>query len=222
MRRFHDRVDAGQQLAEKLVSSLEMERERQKDQGIIVLGIPRGGVILADIIAKKFSADFDIVVPRKMGAPANEELAIGAVMADGTSYINDYIVSALHVPPNYLEEEKKRQADEIMRRLSIYRKTSNDYRARIEGKVAILVDDGIATGATVIASARWLRKQKPGELVIAVPVGPAKTIELLRQEADHVEVLEAPEDFGAVGQFYDLFETVTDEQVIEVMRARNL
>src|SRR5919197_4432450 len=112
--KFRDRIEAGNLLAERLVES--------KYARAIVLGIPRGGVILGDIVAKRLGADFDIVIPRKLGAPKNEELGIGAVMEDGTSYINRYIVNALRIPQDYLGNEKARQAAEIRRRAAIYRK----------------------------------------------------------------------------------------------------
>src|SRR5688572_3253949 len=176
--KFRDRIDAGNLLAERLTENGYTPA--------IVLGIPRGGVILADIVAKKLAADFDIVIPRKLGAPENEELAIGAVTEDGTSYINRYIVNALRIPPDYVENERARQAAEIKRRAAAYRKPGGYC---IAGKNAILVDDGIATGATVIASARWTRKQKPSSLTVAVPVAPPQSVEILEQETDSVIVL---------------------------------
>jgi len=214
--KFHDRVDAGKILADKL------ESKRRSAEAIIVMGIPRGGIILADIVAKRLSADFDIVIPRKLGAPGNEELAIGAETEDGTSYINEYVVNALRITRDYIEMEKVKQSEEIRRRLSLYRKPGQNYSTKISGKTAILVDDGVATGATIIASARWLRKQKPKDLTIAVPVAPRQTVEILEQESDFVEVLVTPPDFNAVGQFYESFEPVTDKEVIEIMRARGL
>lgn len=209
--KFRDRADAGNLLAERL--------EKAGYNPAIVLGIPRGGIILADIVAKRLAADFDIVIPRKLGAPENEELAIGAVMEDGTSYINRYLVNALRIPQDYIENEKARQAAEIRRRSAIYRKPG-DYD--IAGKNAILVDDGIATGATVIASARWARKRHPSRLIVAVPVAPPQSVEVLEQEADFVVVLHTPRDFASVGQFYEEFAPVSDDQVMQVMRSRGL
>jgi putative phosphoribosyl transferase len=210
--KFHDRAGAGNALAEKLQMVLG------KTEGVVSVGIPRGGVVLAEIVAKRLGAGFDIVIPRKLGAPGNEELAIGAVMEDGTEYVNRYLVTALRVPPAYLEEEKVRQVAEIRRRSQAYRKQGLAYDIR--GKTAILVDDGVATGATVIAAARWIRKQEPATLIIAVPVVPAQTVESLKHEADIVVALMAPRDFGAVGEFYEEFAPVTDEQVMAIMRER--
>ena len=210
--RVRDRIDAGNLLAERLTENGYTPA--------IVLGIPRGGIILADIVAKKLAADFDIVIPRKLGAPENEELAIGAVMEDGTSYINRYIVNALRIPQNYIESERVRQAAEIRRRSAAYRKTGLSYN--IAGKNVIIVDDGIATGATVIASAKWARKQHPLTLTIAVPVAPSQSVEVLEQESDSVIVLHMPHDFGSVGQFYEEFGPVSDDQVTRIMRSRGL
>jgi putative phosphoribosyl transferase len=210
--KFRDRIEAGNLLAERLAENGYAHA--------IVLGIPRGGVILADIVAKKLGADFDIVIPRKLGAPENEELGIGAVMEDGTSYINRYIVNALRIPQDYIESEKVRQAAEIRRRSAAYRKPGLSYT--IAGKNVILVDDGIATGATVIASARWARKHPLSSLTIAVPVAPSQSVEVLEQEADSVIVLHIPHDFGSVGQFYEEFEPVSDNQVTQIMRSRGL
>lgn len=209
--KFRDRMDAGNLLAERLA--------QQGYNNAIVIGIPRGGVILADIVARKLGADFDVVIPRKLGAPENEELAIGAVMEDGTSYVNSYLINALRISQEYLEGEKGRQAEEIRRRAAVYRKPGP---YRIAGKNTILVDDGIATGATVIASARWARNHKPTTLTIAVPVAPPQSVEVLEHEADSVIVLQTPRDFNSVGQFYEEFGPVFDEHVMQVTRSRGL
>jgi predicted phosphoribosyltransferase len=211
--RFRDRADAGKLLGDRLAREVS-------DQPVIVLGIPRGGVVLADIVARRLSADFDIVIPRKLGAPDNEELAIGAVMEDGTSYINRYLIDALRISKEYVEKEQARQVEEIRRRKSSYRKQDLPYG--IAGRKAILVDDGIATGATVIASARWARKQRPASLTVAVPVAPIQSVELLQQEADSVDVLYTPRDFASVGQFYEEFSSVSDDEVKAIMRSRGL
>lgn len=210
--KFRDRFEAGNLLAERLAEN--------RYAPMIVLGIPRGGVILGDIVAKKLGADFDIVIPRKLGAPENEELAIGAVMEDGTAYINTYIVNALRIPENYIESERLRQVAEIRRRSTAYRKHGLSYN--ITGKNAIIVDDGIATGATVIASARWARKHHPSTLTIAVPVAPSQSVEVLEHESDSVIILHMPHDFGSVGQFYEEFGPVSDDQVTQIMRSRGL
>jgi predicted phosphoribosyltransferase len=211
--KFRDRQHAGRELAERLV-------DQAAGADAIVLGIPRGGVILADIVATRLGAGFDIVIPRKLGAPDNDELAIGAIMQDSTTYLNKYLVNALRISDEYLEQEKTHQISEIGRRSKAYRK--QDLAYVIDGMNAILVDDGIATGATVIASARWVRKQNPSRLTIAVPVAPTQSVEVLEEEADSVIALHKSREFSAVGQFYELFDPVTDEQVQSIMRARRL
>lgn len=212
--KFKSRADAGEALAERLV------KVEGHGGPVLIMGIPRGGVILADVVSRRLGASLDIVIPRKLGAPGNEELAVGAVMEDGTEYINRYLVTALRIQPEYLAKEKAEQMVEIRRRSAAYRRPGMPYR--IEGKTVVLVDDGVATGATVIAAARWVRKQKPDTLVIAVPVAPAQTVEALRHEADAVIVLETPRDFGAVGEFYEEFKPVTDDQVMGIMRENGL
>jgi putative phosphoribosyl transferase len=215
--RFHDRVDAGNILADRLSKSPSLDRrDRAKT---IVLGIPRGGVIIADILAAKLSSDFDIVIGRKLRAPENPELAVGAVMEDGTSYLNEYLIKALKLSQDYLESEKAVQVAEIKRRTSLYR-GKRDYQ--LKNRIVILTDDGIATGATVIAAARWIRKEDPEFLMIAVPVAPPPSVDILRREADAVEVILCPEGLTSVGQFYEIFQPTSDEEVRQIMAKRNL
>jgi putative phosphoribosyl transferase len=215
--KFRDRIDAAEILAERLLDAFNNHKINNQDS--IILGIPRGGVVIADTIARRISSEFDIIIGRKLGAPENKELAIGAVMEDGTSYINQYLVDALKIKQEYIEKEKLEQENEIKRRKMLYRKT-NHYN--IEKRVVTLVDDGIATGATIIAAARWIRKQRPKLLVLAVPVAPSQTVDILRQEADIIEVVFAPSNFNTVGEFYANFSPVADENVIEIMKNRNL
>jgi predicted phosphoribosyltransferase len=190
----------------------------------LVLGIPRGGVIVADIVAKKLNADFDIVIPRKLTAPDNKENAIGAVMEDGSLYLDDFLVNSLKISQEYIEKEKQEQLQEIERRKALFRPPSCDYD--IKDRSVVLVDDGIATGATVIAAARWIRKQQPKQLIIAAPVAQPQAADLLKNErevaADAVEIISTPSNFGSVNQFYQNFDQVTDERVIEILKNRNL
>lgn len=205
--RFKNRKDAGKKLAEKLASL--------KALSPVVLAIPRGGVVVGDIIANALNAKLDLVVPRKIGAPYNPELAIGAVMHDGTCYLNRDIIAALNISENYIIREIEVQKMEIERRLQLYRKTK-DYDLR--DKNIILVDDGIATGATMLAAINWLKKQQPKKIVVAVPVLPAETLELLKKEVDEVIYVLAPYEFEAVGEFYEDFRQVEDEEVIKIMK----
>jgi putative phosphoribosyl transferase len=207
--------------ANDLVDRLQVLPEIKGAEGstLMVIGIPRGGVLMADIIARELSSSYDIVVARKIGAPENKELALGAVMQDGTIFLNNELISALHVSSEYLESEKQRQLDEIRRRIQAYRKP---VPYAIKNKTVIIVDDGIATGATIISTCRWLRKEGAQYLVVAVPVSPPEVVDTLKNEADRVESLASPSYFSSVGQFYKDFNPVTDDQVIKVMRSWNL
>ena len=174
------------------------------------------------------SSLFDIIIPKKLCAPHSEELAIGAVMEDGTTYLNDILVKELEVSQEYIEKEKVDQILEIKRRSLLYRR--KDYTARevyniINGKTVILADDGAATGATVIAAARWIKKTNNlrSRLIIAVPVAPKETLNLLKKEADSIEVITSPStsNFKSVEQYYQSFEPVTDQQVIQIMMRKS-
>ncbi|OLE41442.1 MAG: hypothetical protein AUG16_00205 [Thaumarchaeota archaeon 13_1_20CM_2_39_20] len=202
---FNDRVDAAEKLAKKL--------EWLRGEDPIILAIPRGGVIIGDVIAKALGAKLDIIVSRKVGAPYNPELAIGAVMHDGSFFPNTDIIEAMNVPKKYIEQQVASELKEINRRLMKFRGTK-DYR--LEGKTVVLVDDGIATGATIFVTLQWLKRQNPKRLVVAIPVGPKDTIEKLSRVAE-VVVLDSPSFFNAVGEYYDTFEQVDDYRVIEIM-----
>src|SRR5581483_7698452 len=163
---------------------------------ITVLAIPRGGVVIGDIIATNFDAKLDIIVSRKIGAPLNEEFAIGAVMPDGTYLVDNDTVLALNISQNYIESQVNFKVKEIEHRLLNYR-GSKEYDTQLRGKIVILVDDGIATGATILSAVQWLKtKQTCQQLIIAVPVGPLDTVDKLRQTLgynDQVIVLHSPE-----------------------------
>ena len=222
---FIDRRDAAEQLAKKLdwrkaETTIESIEPDKISTNMVVLAIPRGGVIVGDIIASNLGSRLDIVVSRKIGAPSNPELAIGAVMPDGSVYTNMNIVNHLSVPPGYIDSQAKAEVREIERRL--YRFRGNiEYEESLRGKAVVLVDDGIATGATILAAAKWLRsKNLCKKLVIAVPVAPPSdsTLESLKNLADEVIILYSPEPFYAVGQFYKKFPQVSDDEVIEIMQ----
>jgi len=225
---FNDRIHAGEELADALKEYLiqtegdfvELTNTKIK-QSLIVLAIPRGGIILGDVIASKFHCKLDMVISKKIGAPFNKELAIGAVMPDGFYIINKKIVDMLNISQKYVQDEVQIQEKEIERRLKEFRGSST-YENELEGKIVILVDDGIATGATIIAAARWLNegKQKCKKLIIAVPVAPAgdETIAKINQLADKVIILYTPSEFTAVGQFYKKFDQVSDEEVKAIMK----
>jgi len=203
---FADRIDAGERLAKGLAHLAGSE--------CVVLAIPRGGVIVGEVIARELGAPLDVVVPRKIGAPGNPELAIGAV-APGIRVLDPRMVGALGVTDRYLEREIAEQEAEIERRQHAYR--GGRPPRPVEGRVAIVVDDGVATGSTAVAALRWARARGAGRVVLAVPVAPPQSLERLRAEADEVVVLETPQPFLAVGEWYRDFDQTTDEQVVSAL-----
>jgi predicted phosphoribosyltransferase len=232
--KFKDRAAAGNILAEIVKGRLNKEKSGER---IVVLGVPRGGIVTADVVARKLTSslassanaaviDFDIIVPRKLRDQDNKEQAIGAVMEDGTTYLDEELINMLRITQDYLEKEKAEQIQEIRRRITLYsiNKTTANHYEHLKDKIAILVDDGAATGATLIAAARWLkRKHTPKRLIIAVPVAPKDTVKLLKREADAVEVVTSPSSiFRSVEQFYQDFTQVPDDKVIAILRDRNM
>jgi predicted phosphoribosyltransferase len=204
---WRDRRQAGRYLAEAL--------KEFKNKDVIALAIPRGGVVVGDEVARTLNVPLDIVVPRKIGAPFNPELAIGAVAADGSRVLDHGLIQRLDVSEKYLKNEIERQTEEIKRRVSEYR--GDRPPLKIEGKTVILVDDGVATGATTLAAIKYLRKLKPAQIILAIPVGPPETVEKLKKQVDRLICLSVPSLFYAVGQFYEQFEQTTDAEVIEIM-----
>lgn len=204
---FSNRTDAGKQLAKKL--------EFVRKENPIILAIPRGGVIVADAIASFLGCKLDIIVSRKIGAPDNSELAIGAVLHDGSYFPNSDVLKILQVPQGYIDLEKAEQMKEIQRRLISYR---GSIQYDLRGKTIVLVDDGLATGATMTVVALWVKKQNPNKVIIAVPVGARETIQKLAKIADEVIVLDIPDFFNAVGQFYENFDQVEDIEVQKIMK----
>jgi predicted phosphoribosyltransferase len=171
---------------------------------------------VADVVAQKLNADFDIVIPRKLRAPDNKENSIGAIMPDGSVYLDALKLRWLKVSPEYIEKEKAEQLREIVRRAALYRPDNQEYNIR--DRTVILVDDGIASGATLIPAARWIKKQQPKQLIIAAPVAREQAAELLKKEADQLEFIITPSNFIAINQFYHNFEHVADEQVIGILK----
>jgi putative phosphoribosyl transferase len=205
---FKDRRDAGQQLAARLAFL--------KDQpSVIVLGIPRGGVVVAAEIARALHAPLDVFLAHKLGAPFNPELAIGALTSTGEVLLDELLVAELRLSPREIAREVERQRKEIGRRLDVFRKD----RAPLDlkNRTVVIVDDGIATGSTMLAALRALRQQKPARLILAIPVGPPETIQRLACECDQVIVLDTPEPFWAVGRFYMQFGQTSDEEVIQLL-----
>jgi putative phosphoribosyl transferase len=209
---FRDRVDAGRRLAAAL--------GHLKTAHPLVLGIPRGGVVVAAEVARELGGDLDVIVARKVGAPFSPELAVGAVTSDGTRYIHSESAAAVGVSEDYLERAIEEKAAEARSREERYRAGRRQLDA--SGRTVVLVDDGLATGSTMIAAARSVRKRNPAKVVVAVPVAPAATVEALRREADEVVCLVVPRAFGAVGQFYLDFSQVGDEEVERILGIRTV
>ena len=206
---FRDRYEAGR----KLVPALK-KYENQKDA--IVIGLPRGGVVTAYEVARHLHLPLDIVCPRKVGSPYNPELAIGAVTHTGACFFNDDIIRQLEVSKDYMAREVAKEKKVSEQRQQTYRKGRPPLD--IKGKIVILVDDGLATGATMKAAIQWVRSEKANQVVVAVPVSPPETLVEVEAMADDVVCLYAPPFFQAVGQFYENFSQTTDEEVLQLLQ----
>jgi len=204
---LEDRIEAGQKLAQKLLKYRE-------SSDIVVIGLPRGGVVVAAKVAAVLDAPLDIVVPRKIGYPGNPELAIGAISEEGEGVFSLSLLNL--VSEEYLRAEMEKEKIEAARRLRVYR--GDRPPLFLKNKVALLVDDGVATGATMRAAILSARKKGAAQVVVAAPVIAPDTLEQLRQEAEEVVYLAAPESFGAVGAFYRSFEQTSDEEVIRLLQ----
>lgn len=203
---FADRSDAGRQLADEL-----LERGIEAD---VVLAIPRGALPVGRAVADALGVPLDIVVARKMGAPSNPELAIGAVASDGSAWLNDGVIADLGVDDDYVREERRLQAENARHKADRYREGPGP---ELVGRRVLVVDDGVATGATVRACVEQLRNADAAWIGLAVPVGSPRAIEDLRGEVDELVCLETPVEFRAVGQFYREFGQVTDEEAVEYL-----
>jgi predicted phosphoribosyltransferase len=206
---FADRQDAGRQLAKAL--------ETYKGQHPLILAIPRGAVPMGKTIADLLEGELDVVLVRKLTSPYSSEFALGAIDESGWAYIADYAAGAGGTP-EYLEREKQRQMATLRERRTQY--TPLHPPSDPAGRIVIIIDDGLATGSTMIAALHATRAKNPTKLVCAVPVSPPDTLEKIRPLCDELVCLYAPEDFRAVGQFYQDFNQVSDEEVIEILRSR--
>jgi putative phosphoribosyl transferase len=204
---FADRFDASKQLAQALSDYAERKN-------VIVLGIPRGGIEIGYFVAKELKADLDVIISKKIGFPGNPEAAIGAVSPDGKVYIDQSWIDFQGITKNYVDTQVKDLKERIKSHYREYRLTGN---LKLKDKIVIVVDDGIATGQTVKATADYLRRQKPKRMVLAIPVAPKDVVDELKKVFDEVICLMTPLIFYAIGQFYGSFEQLTDEKVISYL-----
>lgn len=205
---FIDRKDAGKKLALKL--------EKYKDNDVIVLAVPRGGIVIAQDVIKKYGYKWDLAISRKIGAPGNKEMAIGAVSADGSYFVNEEYADIFNVSKDYIDGEVAQETNEIKRRMKEYR--GDDSLPDVKNKTVIIMDDGIATGYTILATVKSVKNQGALKTVLAVPVGPKETIEELENIFDDVICLEVPKGFISVGMYYRNFDQVSDEEVFKIMK----
>jgi putative phosphoribosyl transferase len=205
---FRDREDAAHKLAAKLKG-----RELHDP---LVLAIPRGGVVTGVVLARELGADLDVVLSRKLRAPGQPELAIGAISEDGRVYLNHHAQAFLDLLKDYLAEERRHQLAEIARRKELFRAVRSP--APVAGRSIIVTDDGIATGSTMIAALQAVKTQNPREVIVAVPVASPDRLEEVRRWCDDIVCLLCPEEFWAIGQFYEDFTQVEDEQVLQLLR----
>ncbi|MBZ5584401.1 MAG: phosphoribosyltransferase [Acidobacteriia bacterium] len=205
---FRDRVEAGAILGRRLGGEIE-------DSGVVVLALPRGGVPVGFEIAHALHAELDVFLVRKLGAPGREELAMGAIASGGIRVLNEDIIRELRIPNEAVERATAREREEIARRERLYREGRP--AAAIEGRTAVLVDDGLATGATMLAAARAVRLRSPRRLVVAVPVASPQACEDFREQVDQVFCLTTPQPFYAVGAWYEDFAQTTDAEVRELL-----
>jgi putative phosphoribosyl transferase len=208
---YKDRKDAGLQLASRLT-------EYKDREDVLVLALPRGGVVIGYEVAKALNCLLDIIIIRKIGFPGQTELAIGAVSETGAVVLNEDIISTYTVSKEYIEEEISRQKKEISRRITLYR--SGKGIPPLDGKIIILVDDGVATGATIKAAISTLKKEKIVRLVAALPVSSKDAEEEIKKMVDEWICPETPAGFTAVGNYYQDFTQVSDEEVVELLKQK--
>ncbi|MBL8013421.1 MAG: phosphoribosyltransferase [Candidatus Omnitrophica bacterium] len=206
--RFRDRKEAGRLLTESLCP--------YKDPHMVVVGIPRGGLVVAREVAYGLDVTFDIALSTKLGAPSNPEFAIGAVNEVGEMFMDQALIRHLGLDERYLIQEAKQRFAEIRRRSSIYRNVCP--KMNLKGRDVLLIDDGIATGSTVQAALWSIRREEPRKLVGVFPVGPEQVLQQLSETADEIICLRVPEMLGSVGRFYNHFEQISDIDILEILK----
>ena len=220
--KIKNRESAGNILAQMLKDVLKKDAR----QDITVIGLPRGGFVIAEIIATKLSCNLDMMISKRLRAPHNEEVAIGAIAEDGTTYLNKSLIEELKISGEFINNEISYQLQEIKRLANMYYQGKKSFLDRlqitIKEKTIVIVDDGAATGSTIMATVRSLRKtHNPKRIIVAIAISPRSTVDLLKNEdIDHVEVITSPVDtnFRSIEQFYQNFEQVTDNRVLDIIR----
>ncbi len=207
-RLYKDRYDAAKQLIPKL-------KKYKENKDAIILAIPRGALEMGAVLRDELKIPLDIVVTKKIGAPGNDEYAIGSVAPDGSVQVNQDVVSGYDIPQSYIDDEAKGLKHMIKRRYEDYRGDPNP--PDLKGKIVIVVDDGIATGFTTLAAVKYIRSQKPKKIVLATPVAATDSHDKLQKEVDEMICLDVRDDFFAVGQFYDEFSQVEDEDAKKLL-----
>ena len=208
---FVDRKDAGEKLSIALA--------KFKDENPIILAIPRGGIVTAYDTIKNFGFEWDLIIPRKISSPHNKEIAIGAISLDETYLFNEKYIEMLNISQEYIKKEIFEQTEEIKRRLNKYK--GNDNFPNVKNKTVIIIDDEIATGFTIQAAIKYIKKHNAKKIILAVPVAPQNTISQLEKIVDEVICLFIPYEFYAIGSYYKNFEQTTDEEVFNIVRELN-
>ena len=213
-----------------LSSFLKDQIKNISSDNIIILGIPKGGVIMAETISNKLHIPYDIILVKKLRAPHDEELAIGAIIEDGYLYLNDNVINSLNISKDYIEEEKAKQIEEIRLKNKLYQPYSNfvNFSEKknainkiISNKTVIVVDDGSASGATLIVLLKWLKEKNTKKVIVAITVAPKETIKLLKKETKDIETILTPShNFKNVSQYYQDFTQITDEQVLKILKEK--
>lgn len=219
--KFKDRKSAAEVVAAVVRNELKHELYMNKNDNypITVVGIARGGAVIADRVAAKLSCNFDIIISRRLLAPYSVN-AFGAIVNDGTPYVDEAVVNFLNIPETYLKNEKMQQLKEVNRMVRLYRPHGKEYAIR--NRTVVLIDDGASTGASLIAAARMIRKEQPKLLMIAVPVSKPNIVEKLKREADIVQVILTPSTFAYVSQFYQNYDSIPDTEILEIMHRRGI
>ena len=206
---FIDRKDAAQKLIPKL------QEYKEKNQAIVI-ALPRGGVVLAYEISRELKLPLNLIISKKIGAPFNQEFAIGAITEYGEPFLDENMIKEYDISSQYIEQEIEKKLKEIDRRIKLYRK--NLPPLNLQDKTVLLVDDGIATGTTMLATIKAVKEKNPKKIIVIIPVIAPNSILKIEKEVDQMIFLDASKSFGAVGEFYEHFEQVDDSEVIKLLK----